>query len=270
MKSANTMKSLIKPVCLIASLWMTACGDDTEKKATPPKPIQTIVFLDKSTSAGGGYTEFALQKYNRTLKDLVANNIRGKGDRLDIYYIHENTTKAEAFSGVSKAAITDDTTDMNPTDKEAIRNDFELALRKEKTEFQNQALRHMMAENVTATNQQTDIWGTLEVLKRIADTTASIQVYYLSDMIESAKGANRRDFHTNPPQSREQAEEWAKADANLLKKDYQSLPFDKMNIHFVLPFEPTSTTRENNPNVTYYWETLFDLLGYKKRVEEVN
>ncbi len=249
---------------------LAACGGDEEKKAAPPKPIQSIIFLDKSTSAGGGYTEFALQKYNGVLKNLVTNNIRGKGDRLDIYYIHENTTKAEAFSGTSKAAISEDTTDMNPTDKEAINNDFELTLRKERTDFLAQAQHHMLAQNATATNQQTDIWGTLEVIKRIADTASIVNVYYLSDMIESAKGENRRDFHTTPPQSRNQADEWAKADANILKKDYASIPFDKINIYFVLPFEPTSTSRENNPNVTYYWETLFDLLGYKKRVQEIN
>ena len=263
------MKSFLPSACLSATLLLAACGGD-EQKAAPPQPIQTIVFLDKSTSAGGGYTEFALQKYNRTLKNLVANNIRGKGDRLDIYYIHENTSKAEAFSGVSKAAISEDTTDINETDKEAIRNDFELALRKERTEFQNQALHHMLAQNTTATNQQTDIWATLEVVKRIADTSARIQVYYLSDMVESAKGDNRRDFHDNPPQGREQAEQWATTDAALLRKQYASLPFDKINIHFVLPFAPTSTSRENNPNVTYYWERLFELLGYKKKVEEVN
>jgi hypothetical protein len=263
------MKILVKTCLLLAIIGLSACGDE-EKKAVLFRPIQSIVFLDKSTSAGGGYTEFALQKYNRTLKDLVNSNIRGRGDRMDIYYIHENTTKAEAFSGTSKATIAEDTSDMNPTDKEAITNDFELSLRKEKTDFQNQALRHLLTENATATNQQTDIWATLEVIKRIADTAAAIQVYYMSDMIESAKGANRRDFHTSPPQSREQAVNWAKTDADILRKDYQSLPFDKMAIHFVLPFEPTSTTRENNPNVTYYWEELFRLLGYKKQVQEVN
>lgn len=264
------MKFLVKTSYVLTLTLLAACGSDSEKKVAPPKPIQSVVFLDKSTSAGGGYTEFALQKYNSTLKNMVTNNIRGKGDRLDIYYIHENTTKAEAFSGTSKAAIIEDTTDMNPTDKEAIQNDFELALRKERTDFQAQAQHHLMAQNETATNQQTDIWGTLEVIKRIADTASIVNVYYLSDMIESAKGDNRRDFHINPPQSRTQAEEWAKADANILKKDYSSIPFNKITIFFVLPFAPTSTSRENNPNVTYYWETLFDLLGYKKRVEEVN
>lgn len=264
------MKFLVK-TCLVcvAFVLLVSCGDD-EPKAAPPKPIQSIVFLDKSTSAGGGYTEFALQKYNRALKQMVTSNIRHRGDRLDIYYIHENTTKAEAFSGTSKAAITEDTTDMNDNDREALKNDFELALRKERTEFQAQAQHHLLAENATATNQQTDIWATLEVVRRIADTASDIRVYYLSDMIESAKGSNRRDFHTTPPQSREQALEWAKTDAELLKKQYQSLPFDKMTIYFVLPFEPTSTTKENNPSVTYYWEELFNLLGYKKRVEEVN
>jgi hypothetical protein len=28
-----------------------------------------------------------------------------------------------------------------------------------------------------------------------------------------------------------------------------------------LPFEPTSSTKENNPNVTDYWKVFFDGLG---------
>ena len=71
--------------CLFAVIaGLSACGGGEEKKAVPFRPIQSIVFLDKSASAGGGYTEFALQKYNRTLKDLVNGNIRGRGDRMDI------------------------------------------------------------------------------------------------------------------------------------------------------------------------------------------
>ncbi len=264
------MKNLLFVVLFLTLCTLLSCGGNTDPHTPPPKPIQSIVFLDKSTSAGGGYTEFALQKYNRVLKNLITNNIRGKGDKLDIYYIHENTTKAEAFSGSSQAVITEDTTDMNPTDREAILNDFELALRKERTEFQAQAQRHLLTENATATNQQTDIWGTLEVVKRIADTAAQVEIYYLSDMIESTKGANRRDFHTTPPQSRDQADQWARSDYEILKKEYGSLPFSKMTIYFVLPFKPTSTSHENNPSVTYYWEKLFELLGNKKRIEEVN
>jgi hypothetical protein len=252
--------------------WMIglqSCGNESEKTATPPPPIQTFVFLDKSTSLNNE-SDYATQKYAGVLKSIVNTNIRHKSDRLDLYYVHENTAKAHAFTGISKAAIAEDTVSASPTDREALRNDFELVLRKEKSDFLNQSLGHLMKQNTTETNQSTDIWASLEVLSKTADTAAVIHVYYLSDMVESVKGSDRRDFHTTPPQSREQAGEWAKKDAELLKKQINPEIIKKINTHFVLPFAPTSSTRENNPNITYYWEQLFSLLGVEKPVEEVN
>ncbi len=259
----------IKTASIALSLLLLAsCGGDEEKKVEQ-KPIQSIIFIDKSTSVLSD-PEYVTRKYSKALQSVVNNNIRTKGDRMDIYYIHENTSKAQAYSDVCKAAVLEDTVNASPNDKEAIKNDFELALRKEKSDFLNQALAQLLKQNETATNQQTDIWASLEVIDRIAESNAEIDVYYLSDMVESMPGEKRRDFHEAPPQSREQAEEWAKADAATLQKMIKPELAGRVNINFVLPFKPTSSTKENNPNVTYYWEKVFELVGVKNPVKEIN
>ncbi len=249
-------------------LLLAACGGEEEQKQEI-RPIQSIIFIDKSTSVLND-PEYVTRKYAKALQEVVNNNIRTKGDRMDIYYIHENTSKAQAFSGVCKAAILEDTIHASPNDKEAIKNDFELALRKEKSDFLNQALTQLTRQNETATNQQTDIWASFEVVDRIAEPNAEIEVYYLSDMVESMPGANRRDFHSTPPKSREQAEGWATADAATIKKMIKPELAKRLSIYFILPFKPTSSTKENNPNVTYYWEKIFGLVGVQKPVKEIN
>ncbi len=85
-------------------------------------------------------------------------------------------------------------------------------------------------------------------------------------MIQSTKGpsGDRRDFGKNPPSGRAQADEWAKDDATPLKK----YPIDNVTITMILPFEPTSSVKQNNPAVTQYWQTLFDALGANKVDEQ--
>jgi hypothetical protein len=250
-------------------LVLAACGKGEEAKKPVAKPVQSVVFLDKSASVFDD-VDYVNRKYAKALQDIVNGNIRTQGDRLDIYYVHENTGKAQVFSDVCQAAVLEDTTYASPTDKEAIRNDFQLALRKEKSEFLNQALTHLMKPNPTATSRNTDIWATLEVVNRIADTAATVNAYYFSDMIESMPGSNRRDFHVKPPKTRAEAETWAKTDGSTLKGALRPEIAGKLNVYMVSPFKPTSTTKENNPNVTYYWEQLFKEIGVSQPVREIN
>ena len=60
-----------------------------------------------------------------------------------------------------------------------------------------------------------------------------------------------------PPKDNAQAEEWAKTDAEQLKRYTIGSP----DITMILPFEPNASVKENNPAVTQYWQTLFAQLG---------
>eukprot|EP01034_Spumella_vulgaris_P025041 gene25041-31451_t len=55
----------------------------------------------------------------------------------------------------------------------------------------------------------------------------------------------------------DQAEEWAKADA----ENYKLYNLTNAQISIILPFSPNSSSKENNPNVTDYWKVYFETLG---------
>ena len=255
---------------LLLSLWLPGCGHDTsqtEQATAAPTPVHSLVFLDKSVSV---HTEkdFVRQKYEKALADLIEQNIRGEGDRLSLYFVHENTTKAKALE-LRSTAHREEASAMNATDAEAAQTEFEVVLQKERQRFLQQALAQLALTNHQESRQTTDLWASLEVISKVAKADESTRVYYFSDMVESVKAVGRRDFHLHPPASAEEAERWAKADAPVLKKQIGPARLQTVQIAMVLPFEPTSSTKQNNPTVTHYWETLFELLGVEKALEEV-
>ena len=240
-----------------------ACSNDGDKaKIVTDEPTYTLIFLDKTRSVNVDES-FVRQKYQQALTTIVEENIRRKGDRLAIYFIHENTAKARALNLTTRTEM-EDVSAASPTDREAAETEFSLALNREKATMRQRVLQQLVAQNTGSSNQQTDIWASLPVIEKASKTGATVNVYYLSDMVESVKGANRRDFHVRPPQNTTQADEWAKADAKQLKRYTLGSP----NITMILPFEPNAPVNENNPTVTQYWQTLFTELGVETVEEE--
>lgn len=239
----------------VCSLFFASCTSEKEKQPVTDDPVYTLVFMDKTQSVNVNKA-FVAQKYQQILTDLVEQNIRQKGDKLEVYFIHENTQKAKALSLTCRTEI-DDVSHMNATDREAAETTADLAIQRERMVFLKQLIAKLGIQNVGASQRQTDIWASLPVINKAAESGAEVKVYYLSDMIESMKGANRRDFHNTPPQDNAQAETWAKEDA----KQMQQYGLSAAEVKIALPFEPTSSTKENNPTVTTYWTTLLQELG---------
>lgn len=235
----------------------SACGLLPADEATSPPgaPVHTLVFLDKSVSVDVNKV-FVQEKYRLALNDIVERNMANKGDRLEIYFIHENTAKAKALSLAvhsEKEAIEN----ANATDREASETAFQMSLQREKGIFLRQAMAKLNQLNTGASNQATDIWASMPIIAKAAEDGAQVRVYYFSDMIESVKGSDRRDFHRQPPTDNAQAESWAKADAKKMAQYVLGTP----EITVVSPFEPTASTKENNPHVSRYWQVLFEELG---------
>lgn len=238
------------------ALFLTACSGDGDKpKTTANDPVYTLIFLDKTRSVNVNKA-FVAQKYQQAITDIIEQNIRQKGDKLDVYFIHENTSKARALNLTTRSEM-DDVSAASPTDREAAETEFTLSLTREKAQMRQRVLQQLMAQNAERSNRATDIWASLPVIAKANESGATVKVYYLSDMIESVKGAGRRDFQVTPPSSNAQADEWAKADAEHLKQYTIGSP----DITMILPFEPNASIRENNPAVTQYWKTLFSALG---------
>ncbi|MDB5243290.1 MAG: hypothetical protein JWP57_3915 [Spirosoma sp.] len=253
------MKRIIT-CCLLFLVF--ACSTNKDKPAKTNEPTYTLIFLDKTRSVNVDKA-FVRQKYQQALTSIIDENIRQKGDQLAVYFIHENTAKARALNLTVRTEM-EDVSAASSTDREAAETEFSLSLNREKAQIRQRVLQQLVAQNVGSSNQETDIWASLPVIEKANETGATVKVYYLSDMVESVKGTERRDFQVRPPKNNAQAEEWAKTDAKQLKRYTLGSPDIKM----ILPFEPNASVKQNNPAVTQYWQTLFSELGVGTVEEE--
>ncbi|MFD1142758.1 hypothetical protein ACFQ4C_16650 [Larkinella insperata] len=240
-------------------LTLAGCSSDSGKEtdASAPKagPVYTLIFLDKSVSVNPNQA-FVAQKYQGAINEIVEQNIKNKGDKLDVYFIHENTSKARALSVTARSEM-EDVSSANATDREAAQTSFDVSLSREKAAIRQRVLQQLAAPNSSSSRRETDIWASLPVIAKANESGAAVKVYYLSDMVESVYSAGRRDFHKTPPKDNAQADTWAKADAEQLKRYAIGSP----DIEMVLPFAPDASVKVNNPAVTQYWTTLFQELG---------
>ncbi len=245
------------PVLVILSGLVSACNffSTEQTTAAPDAPIHALVFLDKTQSVNINQ-DFVQAKYRQALNDIIESTMTNKGDKLEVYFIHENTSKAKALS-LTVHSEKEDLENANATDREAMETTFQMALQREKGIFLRQALTKLNQQNTGASNQATDIWASLPIIAKAAEEGAQVRVYYFSDMIESVKGTDRRDFHHLPPTDDAQADTWAKADAKKMEQYALGTP----EVTVVSPFEPTASIKENNPHVTRYWQVLFEELG---------
>jgi hypothetical protein len=244
---------------LLAAMFLTifSCGGEKEatQQAIPDAPVYSLVFLDKTQSVHVD-KRYVNDKYRQALTDIIENNMKNKGDKLEVYFIHENTSKARALS-LTVRSERDNLEGANATDREGIETAFQLTLQKEKSIYLRQLLAKLNQQNTGASNLSTDIWASLPVIAKAGESGSEVKVYYFSDMVESVKGADRRDFHINPPKSDAEAETDAKEDTKKLNRYAIGSP----QVTIVSPFEPTASSKENNPHVTHYWQTLFQELG---------
>jgi hypothetical protein len=220
--------------------------------------------MDKSQSLNVNQA-YVAQKYGKVLNDLVANNLRTTGDQLTVYFVHENTAQARALALTVRSEM-DDISNASPTDVEAAKMAFDLALQREKARFRKQLDNKLGQTNTGLSNQRTDLLASIPIIADAGAEGMPVRVYFLSDMVESMPNRTPvgRDFHKTPPASDAQADEWAKADA----KRFADLDFGSPDIFIALPFEPTASRKVNNPTVSRYWQTLFGELGAAE-VEEL-
>jgi len=235
---------------------LAACSSEKEtSQVKADTPVYTLVFLDKTQSVNVNKS-YVNEKYRQALTDIVENNMKNKGDKLEVYFIHENTSKARALS-LTVRSEKENTEGVNATDREGIETAFQLSLQREKSIYLRQLLTKLNQQNTGFSNQSTDIWASLPVIAKAGEDGSDVKVYYFSDMVESVKGNGRRDFHKAPPADDNQAEKEAKEDL----KQLQQYAIGSPQVTIVSPFEPTASTKENNPHVTHYWQTLFQELG---------
>ncbi len=240
---------------LISLFFIASCGEKKVQQADKSKSpnIYTLIFIDKTASVDVS-KPFVAQKYQQTLTSIIEQNLNKMGDKFEIYYIHENTSKGRCLSLMCRTEM-ENTEGMNATDLEAVRTSYDLSIRKERNFVTKQSLARLNAQNDNASNLETNILSSIPVIAKASESGSVVKVYYLSDMVESVKSG--RDFQQKPPKNESEADEWAKIDAEKFK----NYPLNSPDISMILPFEPTSSIKENNPTITRYWSKLFDNLG---------
>jgi len=253
---------------MMGMVGLLGCQPTEEKKAAvnaKPSPyIYSLIFLDKTVSVSPKDT-FTRRKYESALEEIINRNIRQKDDKIEVYFIHENTSQAKVFAQTCKSEMKD-TTGLNPTDIKAIKNAYQISLKKERNKMLNKCLEALLDENATDTRKYTDIWAALHIIDKKngkKKENTQFKAYLFSDMVESMAGSDRRDFHTRPPFSTTEAQQWAETDA----KKFIGLELEEVELFYLLPYSPLSATSENNPNVLLYWERLLDKLGVEELKE---
>ncbi len=251
---------LFRPTCtLLALLLLLGCGSESASSEEAPPSTHTLVFIDQSVSTGAHPEARAL--FLDSLAHIVDQRMRTAGDRISLFYVHEQT--------LSKAHHVDIQNDIPPPDDKQFQAEQALAQaeHKKKTEqFITQTTRRLQealrsAPFSSSFSEWTDLWGTLGVAgTTLSPNTDRHVLYYFSDMFESMPGPHRRNFDRSPPRSRSQAEQWARTDAAALDS-LMVLNRTRLQDTRVRVLLGTLATKDHAQSVKFYWRTLFQEVG---------
>ena len=240
---------------------------DAGKKYEEVEEAKTcsMIFIDKSVSVNIN-KKFINEKYTKVINQLIDENIKAKGDKLEVYFVHENTGKGKATELVCRTEK-GDLTGASSTDSEAIATEYGMSLDKERSIFKKIIFAQLASQNTSSSKNSTDLLASLPLIDKEISKGYSVKVYFLSDMVESMTAPNRRDFHTNPPIDDAAAVGWAREDVVGLKSTLPNM--SSAQIFIAKPFEPTASRKKNNPAISAYWQRLFMELGVSSEVVEL-
>lgn len=272
-KKANTL--------LVALLATTFLFEGCDKPSAPaaraqmtPPAWHMVVFVDKTYSnelapeTSTSLLSIIARSYLTNIRDgLTAHPYVPRQVDFSIALVHENTLGSGFYAEYPLR--------LPPVDQ----NLGGLSQRDEKKKQREaidewlrqcqQSLRDALELSLNKqTSQHTDLWATFEVASRQmrAHPSADKYLIFISDMVESMKGSDRRDFHKKPPTSKEEAIAWAEADFAAIQRLYQVDPEAFKDARIVI-FTPAKPMEANDLGMLrYYWEKLFEQAGVKEVV----
>lgn len=263
----TTMKNQLKYYfTVIPASLILGCSDAGKKyQEVEEQRICSMIFIDKSVSVNVN-KKFINEKYTKVINQLIDENVKEKGDKLEVYFVHENTGKGKAADVVCRTEK-GELAGASSTDSEAISTEHSMFLDKEKSIFKKIVLAQLSSQNTSSSRDNTDLWAALPLIDKTIAKGYNVKVYFLSDMVESMKAPNRRDFHSNPPVDDAAAVGWAREDVLNMKPNLSNIGLAQ--IFIVKPFEPTASRKKNNPAISAYWQRLFMELGVSSEVVEL-
>lgn len=247
------MKLYLRFVLLLT--FFTACQTDSTKDSNNSSGIKhhTVIFLDKSASLGAD-TTYTAQKYEEQIRLLLQNHVQKAGDRIEVFYVHDNTLKGKCLDLIAQTPALE-TAGLNATDLESAQLDFSLQIGKERKNFEKKIKGALQQTNEDASKHHTDLLATLALLNERNTGDVQLTAYYLSDMLEST--SQGLDFHQKKPNSPEEAKKWASEEAEKFK----GVNLQGISIILISPFNPLTNAEKNDPKVSLFWTTLFENLG---------
>lgn len=250
---------------------IAACSDSSSGVPAPGaesiKPTgATLVFVDKTVS--NHFDSAQISNWTADIMPHLRTAYRQNGDRFRIIPVHENTMGAHPlFDGTFEVEELPDLEAYGKSTQRRMQEEFQESQLLTKRTAQRALQRALDAPIARAVAQETDLWGTFELCSRYFQTlpTADRYLIYYSDMIESKRGPDRRDYHRRPFKSRDAAHKAATADAELIRAQYDLNPDILRGTEVRMVFPNRSFERNDSEYYRYYWEALFGEFGMKLR-----
>lgn len=255
--------SIVTSISLIAI--GCASGPRTEREwcRSETDARTVIVFWDQSLSATHSPSKAV---FADSLQRVVEDALQCPGNTISGFFVHARTPgKAYRVRQTNRLAPPRQSGSRIQLTQDSIR----YALDIEKLVQETWASFTAMIDSTRLPAQltsRTDLLGSLEVLSsELADAPehAKKTVYYFSDMYESMTGPGRRDFDARPPRSYAEAEEWARADLEFVRREMNVDPSRFSGVEVRVLTEGLAN-RPNADQVRRYWEVLFAELGFER------
>lgn len=253
------------------------CGN-SDTRSTPETPVGStaverkkeegkdvvLIFLDKTLSLND---QSVLAKFKQPIQSKLYDLVNENEDRAAVHLLHGNTASSQT--------IVSETISVPPLDEAALeekggrtRQDMIDAHEEQLNRGRNDIIKYVKSafdvDNTETSRLQTDIWGALEVMSETfsaCNEKDNKHVFFVSDMEESMRDKDRRDFTKKKPADKSEAEAWAAEDLEKIEKQYKIqadvLAGTRINI-----FLPAEAQEDNGFRfIKYYWETIFGALG---------
>lgn len=242
---------------------------NTAADAIDEELSSTLIFIDKTSSVA--FREEDVINWKKSIKKFLEEKYRKKGDRFAVNYVHENTL------GAGRAYMNKHAVDPLPDISRLGGRDRDRKVKEHKKECRNVCAEALKAVEVgladngnSSVKNETDLWATFEIMSRYFNQgNNNKNVIFISDMIESKRGTNRKQYHKNRFKSKEEAETAAKADAEFIESNYKIVRENLSDINVSILFPHGALDKSDKEYFMYYWEELFGLFGIEDVDEEV-
>ena len=264
------------------ALAIGAAGCETDMAGRDPAsekrgPTYTIVFVDPTTGASSPEIKSA---FRDTLRQIANRGLRGQGSQIRAFALRQQTeAKTPQVHVKNEIAPPEESqfADREAMQKAQVQQRQNALLEKADTTLRNffalTQEKLLSKQGGDKNGYRSDILGSIRVLheevgEKWTHQERNVRVYYLSDMFHAVPEGKYRNFEVRPPESIQQARQWARKDAKAFRKTLRRAEKSKeepvlsgLSIRMV-PGE--SATRAGAQAVKTYWKRFFSELGAKE------